>query len=39
MGAHAGFIASVAGAVGLLSVYEVAKLPLTRRNRELPPGE
>lgn len=39
VGAHAGFIASVAGAVGLLSLYEVAKLPLTKRNRELPPGE
>jgi len=39
VGAHAGFIASVAGAVGLLSLYEAAKLPLTKRNRELPPGE
>ena len=39
VGAHAGFIASVAGAVGLLSLYEVAKLPLTKRKRELPPGE
>ena len=39
VGAHAGFIASVAGAVALLSVYEVVKLPLTKRSRELPPGE
>jgi uncharacterized membrane protein YeaQ/YmgE (transglycosylase-associated protein family) len=37
MGAHAGFIASVAGAVGVLSLYEAAKLPLTTRKRELPP--
>jgi uncharacterized membrane protein YeaQ/YmgE (transglycosylase-associated protein family) len=39
VGAHAGFIASVAGAVGLLSLYEAAKLPLSKRSRELPPGE
>ncbi len=39
VGAHAGFLASVAGAVALLSLYEAAKLPLTRRKRELPPGE
>lgn len=39
VGAHAGFIASVAGAVGLLSLYEAAKLPLTKRKRELPPAE
>ena len=39
VGAHAGFIASVAGAVVLLTAYEAVKLPLARRNRELPPGE
>ncbi|MBV8757207.1 MAG: GlsB/YeaQ/YmgE family stress response membrane protein [Deltaproteobacteria bacterium] len=39
VGAHAGFIASVAGAVVLLSAYEAVKLPLAKRNRELPPGE
>jgi uncharacterized membrane protein YeaQ/YmgE (transglycosylase-associated protein family) len=41
-GAHAGFLASVGGAVILLSVWEVAKRPLFRRSRKqdsLPPGE
>jgi len=38
-GAHAGFLASVGGAVILLTLFEVLKRPLFSRKRELPPAE
>ncbi|HSD88771.1 MAG TPA: GlsB/YeaQ/YmgE family stress response membrane protein [Kofleriaceae bacterium] len=40
-GAHAGFLASVGGAVILLSLFEVLKRPLFRRRNQdtLPPGQ